>query len=302
MAAKSPLETSGIIQEEEALDIRSLRESRGLTLDDISRTTRISLQNLQAIEAGNYHVLPAPVFTRSFLQTYARLLDLDAERLLTPYEQYLSTAKPRARKNNEVFQGSEICFPRGLSIAGAILLLLAVLGLFIYFYFESRADVSMNRVVMPTMHSEPLVNQPSSEQATVIHENSASIREGEGGNNDGAGDNRETLNGVPTVATNTGKPETVIGHTSPSPLLVITAKEKTWLRITEDGAPAYQVMLYPGEKIERSALTYLIDVGNAGGITVEYQGKQLDELGGQGEVLHLRLPAGGAATLRPDIH
>jgi hypothetical protein len=34
----------------------------------------------------------------------------------------------------------------------------------------------------------------------------------------------------------------------------------------------------------------MIDVGNAGGIDIDFQGKSLGNLGKQGEVVHLKLP------------
>jgi hypothetical protein len=62
------------------------------------------------------------------------------------------------------------------------------------------------------------------------------------------------------------------------------------VRITQDGTPG-QVLLKPGERLERSAADYfLLDIGNANGISVTYQGKLLGSLGKPGEVIHLRLP------------
>jgi cytoskeleton protein RodZ len=73
--------------------------------------------------------------------------------------------------------------------------------------------------------------------------------------------------------------------------LVIEARESSWLRITEGRTPAYQVLLKPGEKIERTASDFfLLDIGNAGGVNLIFQGKPLGSLGKQGQVIHLRLP------------
>ena len=68
------------------------------------------------------------------------------------------------------------------------------------------------------------------------------------------------------------------------------ARELTWLRIKADHNPPYEILLKPGEKIEKSASQFMIDIGNAGGITIEFQGKSLGNLGKQGEVVHLSLP------------
>ena len=62
--------------------------------------------------------------------------------------------------------------------------------------------------------------------------------------------------------------------------LVIEASQTTWLNIVEDDNPAYEVMLRPGERIQREAdVKFSIDIGNAGGIAVTFQGKSLEPWG-----------------------
>ena len=58
-------------------ELRQARERRGLSLQQISNTTKISLRVLQAIELSDESRLPAMVFTRSFVKTYATLVGLD---------------------------------------------------------------------------------------------------------------------------------------------------------------------------------------------------------------------------------
>jgi hypothetical protein len=73
--------------------------------------------------------------------------------------------------------------------------------------------------------------------------------------------------------------------------LIIEAKELTWARITEDNHSPSQVLLKPGERIERRASDFFqLDIGNAGGIDVIFQGKLLGSLGKRGQVIHMRLP------------
>jgi transcriptional regulator with XRE-family HTH domain len=66
------------------------RIARGLTLHDVERDTRISLKYLQALEGGEIEVLPAPVYARAFMRTYAQYLGLNAASLV----QHLPGAKP----------------------------------------------------------------------------------------------------------------------------------------------------------------------------------------------------------------
>lgn len=54
--------------------LRDLRERRGVSLDEISRTTRVARSYLEALEAGDFAKLPAPVFTRGFIRAYCQVL------------------------------------------------------------------------------------------------------------------------------------------------------------------------------------------------------------------------------------
>jgi hypothetical protein len=76
---------------------------------------------------------------------------------------------------------------------------------------------------------------------------------------------------------------------------MITAREMTWIRIVEDQKPPYQILLRPGDQIERQAEeVFSLDVGNAGGIDVYFQGKLLSSMGKSGEVVHVVLPKDAA--------
>ena len=82
--------------------------------------------------------------------------------------------------------------------------------------------------------------------------------------------------------------------------LVIEARELTWIRITEDRNPSYQVLLKPGDQIERMASDFFqLDIGNAGGINLTFQGKPLGSLGKQGQIIHMRLPEKGSERKSP---
>ncbi len=73
-------------------------------------------------------------------------------------------------------------------------------------------------------------------------------------------------------------------------LLIINAIEDTWIRIKADQNPSFQVLLKSGEKFERKAANIEMDIGNAGGIKIQFKGKNIDTLGKSGQVTHLRLP------------
>jgi putative nucleotidyltransferase with HDIG domain len=72
--------------------------------------------------------------------------------------------------------------------------------------------------------------------------------------------------------------------------LLVEATEDTWLKITEDRNPPYQIILKRGEKLSRNAKEFfVIDVGNAAGVSITYQ-QVIGKFGPERAGLHLRLP------------
>lgn len=51
------------------------------------------------------------------------------------------------------------------------------------------------------------------------------------------------------------------------------------------------MVIQRGDIVERSAdEAFIVDIGNAGGVDVSFQGKSLGNLGKKGQVVHLKLP------------
>jgi cytoskeletal protein RodZ len=67
------------------LDLAAIRQSKGVTLDHIIETTKISKRFLQAIEEYDFDKLPGGVFNTSYIRQYARAVDIDECELLESY-------------------------------------------------------------------------------------------------------------------------------------------------------------------------------------------------------------------------
>jgi cytoskeletal protein RodZ len=65
--------------------LRAERERRGTVLENVSEATKIRTTYLEALEAHDWKALPADVFTRGYIRTYAEFLGLDQEHLLKVY-------------------------------------------------------------------------------------------------------------------------------------------------------------------------------------------------------------------------
>src|SRR5579864_837564 len=64
---------------------RKARESKELSLDDISNVTKISARMLQAIEEEDFDQLPGGVFNKGFIRAYAKHLGLNSEDAVNEY-------------------------------------------------------------------------------------------------------------------------------------------------------------------------------------------------------------------------
>lgn len=65
--------------------LRAVREARGLTLQEVADTTRISVRYLESIEADRFGELPSATFVRGYVREMARLLRLEADAVVTGY-------------------------------------------------------------------------------------------------------------------------------------------------------------------------------------------------------------------------
>jgi cytoskeletal protein RodZ len=62
--------------------LKTERELRHVSLEELAQTTRIPIRSLLHIEADELERLPGEVFVRGFVRAYARALGLDADDVL----------------------------------------------------------------------------------------------------------------------------------------------------------------------------------------------------------------------------
>lgn len=68
-----------------ALWLRAGRAHRGMSLDDVARVTKIQPRILERLETGKLEGLPAEVFVRGFVRSFARCVGLDEREALRRY-------------------------------------------------------------------------------------------------------------------------------------------------------------------------------------------------------------------------
>ena len=112
---------------------RHVRETKGLTIDEVASKTRIRADFLKALEEGNFAKLPDQVFAKGFVRTYARSLGLDEEDAMHRFVQSAGTFydKQEERERLRVKQAEDERRRRSnrkaLSLAVGVALLVLVL-------------------------------------------------------------------------------------------------------------------------------------------------------------------------------
>lgn len=109
--------------------LRQQRESRGMSIEEVSRGTRVPMASVQRIEADRFDELPGEVFVRGFLKSYAQAVGLAADDVLARYtaSRRVAWVTPLPLTNSTLKPARSRRF--GVAIAFVLLLILFTLAL-----------------------------------------------------------------------------------------------------------------------------------------------------------------------------
>jgi transcriptional regulator with XRE-family HTH domain len=83
-------EDAALFESQVGTRLREARESQGISLDDIAKSTRIPLRQLQNIEKSDYEKLPAPTYSIGFVKAYAQAVGLDAQAMAKEFREEIN--------------------------------------------------------------------------------------------------------------------------------------------------------------------------------------------------------------------
>ena len=117
--------------------LRSQREAKRMSVEEVSRATRVPMSSVERIEADQFDELPGEVFVRGFLKSYARAVGVPAEEVLARY-----TASRRVAWVTPLPLSSPTRPARGrrFGVAIAFVLLLILFTLAISIMLKPRGD------------------------------------------------------------------------------------------------------------------------------------------------------------------
>jgi cytoskeleton protein RodZ len=294
--------------------LKSEREARGISLQEIVRETKIGLRMLEAIEADQFDQLPDGHFKIAFLKSYARQIGLDAEKILAEFhlaQGVVSTEMPIVRESLFSSKKNERLKNRISLAVGS----LVVLGLICYLMFWGNAsrhlfrqdtlpsplvvqDAGTGHASSPPAISPPAGNAAPGNASPAPAQAPASSQPGVA--NSSAGPPSQPGSGNLKVLGELVQPSASLpakgAEAESSPArglsLRVDITEKSWISVT-----AGETTLFTGLLEAGNAQTFRLDktlkmvIGNAGGVRLSAGGKGFLPLGRSGEVRTLQISA-----------
>ncbi len=90
--------------------LKRIRETKGLSLEDLSQKTRISLEHLQQIEAGAWEKFPVEAYVRGYLNSVSETLGLAMPEILAAYSKEAGSSYSREFLAAETLSSGEDAF------------------------------------------------------------------------------------------------------------------------------------------------------------------------------------------------
>ena len=249
--------------------LRELRSAKDVSLDEVTRATRVGRAHLEALEAEDLPSLPAPVFVKGFIRAYCEFLQTDPAEALSRYRDLIGE---RTYTSPGPLEPRATGIGRGPVFVSVILLL--VLGTALFILNSGRNGSSRPSRAGPSPTATAPAPAPAAPVATPPAAAAAP---------------------VPTPAAAPAPPATPAAARPAGQRLVVKATEPTWIRVQMDGTRSVEELLPAGATREWSAeKRFILTVGNAGGISLELNGRALPPVGAPGAVIReLVLPADG---------
>jgi cytoskeletal protein RodZ len=86
-----------MIEEKNVLGLATIRRNRGISLEQIAESTKISIRSLAAIEQGDFGKLPGGIYNTSYIRQYARAIEYDECALIAFYKGEMERSDGTAR-------------------------------------------------------------------------------------------------------------------------------------------------------------------------------------------------------------
>lgn len=235
--------------------LQTIRLEKGISLEDVSKETRIRVDNLLLIEEEDHAKLPAPIFVKGFLRAYARVIGADEKEAVRRYENRYHTYQKIVSPEVHLSRlGAGVW--SNFRLALGVIFCLMVISI----YALSTLDEKSSRrasVGYPRVHKEESSGVPAAEPGHTA---------------------------IPQASTSTEEKEKKLL------LKVITVKE-TWIKVIVDGQQPETFNLSAGDRLEFEAFSgFNILLGDATAVNLILNNQSYPVEGDVGEAVNIQIP------------
>jgi cytoskeleton protein RodZ len=255
--------------------LKKERLAKGISLEKVASDIKIRVTYLKAIEEGAFDSFPADVYTIGYIRAYALYLGIDPDPLIKEFKDSKRTvteypSEEQCRGSGRLRNGAVVSLVNAVEplakwsvrgvISGIIILLIVI---FMASVFRKTGEIKSQKIFPPPGEKSGI---NSTMQHTVPQ---LLLSPNDSGQQRGDKDNAGTASGL---------------------ILKIVASELTWLKVETD-EKTYEATLRPGESVQyESKKGFKLKLGNAGGVRLNLNGRDLGSPGKSGEVRVVFLP------------
>jgi cytoskeleton protein RodZ len=263
-----------------AEELKSVRESKAISIQQIATKTRIDPKFLHAIEDADFDIMP-DLYMRAFIKEYSSALNLDQAVVIQQYDNAKSNkqnekllvvseieqkveGKIESEPAAEVFASSEEQLQASNSpveaerisntqlnfIVGGLVVIVALLIIYFAFIRNSSTEIITEK----------------SEQDQIGNARRFEVEN-----------------------PNTSQNPTIAQPPVPDSLrLTVTTSDRVWVKVSTDGKIVQQGSVLPNSKLNYASLkSFSVTVGNAGVVKIFFNNKPVENIGKGGEIRNI---------------
>ncbi len=261
-------------------EFKAKREAVGISLEQIAAKTRLDMKFLEAIEEGNFEIMPE-VYMRAFIREYAQAIDIDETAALDKYdlakagklkqEQKIDFEKKEEEKIDKIIDDTAVPvddpnvhhernvkknFNLYYIVGGAVIVVLLIL--YLIFFTGSNASI-----ITDQSYDELISEDKPRYEITNEEKNPAVLAD--------------------------------------SLKLKINANDTTWIKYIIDSSEPKEIILLPNRsKVIMASKRFELLIGNSGGIQLSLNDSELEFSGKKGEVKKIEVTSTGIQSLKTE--
>ena len=289
--------------------LRRERVRRNLDLKQVSDELKISTRFLQAMEAGEFDKLPGGVFAKAFVRQYAQLLGLDGEELAGEVQRQIEpgpaapavvdSAKiesvpisvPRVQEWEHVGDGRSFwsTWSSTITALGTVVVVMLICSAVYAYWQRPHRSAPESVAAAPAPAQKPQASQavaPPAEKPPAAAEP--------------AGQSAMVTPAADATSTAAAAPEAATPGPRGPVHVELDFHSDVWVRAEADGKVVFIGTMAAGQTRTIDAENaVLLRLGNAGGVTIKLNDKQLDPVGPAGQIRTVQLTSGGFQIVAP---